>query len=257
MATATPNRLDEPLDTTVRLTTPERIVFQYPVAGPFRRFMAYLIDVVCLLLILFLLAILIGIAFGLLGAGGVGAGLILIATLVLVWGYGAFCEGVFNGQTLGKLVLGIRVISDQGVPITGAQAIIRNLVGALDGPWPFVYVLGFSSMLLTKKFQRLGDLAAGTMVIVEQRRRRSGVILLREPEVLALLPWLPIRIAAGTEMARALSEYVKYRGRIGRALREEMAEHLAAPLRVRYALPEKTPADTILCAVYHRVFVGE
>jgi uncharacterized RDD family membrane protein YckC len=257
MATATLIRPEEALDTTVRLVTPERIVFNYPLAGPFRRVVAYLLD----LMLLIFLAIVVLIAslafFGLIGAAGAGTGVFLVAYFLLMWGYGAFCEGVFNGQTVGKRLIGIRVMSDQGVPITGAQAVLRNLVGAVDGPLPFVFMLGLSSMLLTRKFQRLGDLAAGTMVVVEQRRRRVGVIRIKDPAVDAVLPWLPVRIEAGPEMARALSDYVKHRSRFGRSRREEMAAHLARPLRTQYKLPEETSADAILCAAYHRVFLGD
>ena len=80
-----------------------------------------------------------------------------------------------------------------------------------------------------------------------------------EPEVEALLPWLPLRVAAGPELARALSDYVKRRDRFGRVhrLREEMAEALARPLRRRFGLPEAASSDAVLCAVYHRVFLGE
>jgi uncharacterized RDD family membrane protein YckC len=254
MATANLTLSDEPLDTTVRIVTPERIVFQYPVAGPFRRAVGYTLD----LLVIFAVVLGLAIAAQVLTLGSPsGAGPILVGYFVIVWGYGAFCEGVFNGQTVGKRALSLRVVSDQGVPITGAQAVLRNLVGAVDGPLPFCYLTALSSMMLTRKFQRLGDLAAGTMVVVEQRRRRVGVVRVRDKAVDALLPWLPLRVAAGPEMARALSDYVKHRGRFGPARREEMAAHLARPLRERYKLPPKASSDAVLCAVYHRVFLGE
>ena len=73
----------------------------------------------------------------------------------------------------------------------------------------------------------------------------------------ALLPWLPVRVAAGPELARALSDYVQRRGRFGPARREEMAGHLARPLRDRYGLPADSTSDAVLCALYHRVFLGE
>jgi hypothetical protein len=112
-------------------------------------------------------------------------------------------------------------------------------------------------MLLTRKFQRLGDLAAGTMVVVEERQRRAGVVRVDEPAVASLLPWLPVRIAAGPELARTLSDYVKRRGRFHPALREEMAAPLAGPFRQRLGLPAAASSDAVLCAVYHRVFLGE
>lgn len=245
---------DDPLDTTVRIVTPERIVFQYPLAGPFRRLFAYLIDLALLTALVFA-ATIISLILSLGSASGVG--LFLVAYFVLTWGYGALSEAFCNGRTVGKRAMGVRVVSDQGIPITGAQAVLRNLVGAVDGLLPFFYLPGLASMLLTLKFQRLGDLAAGTMVVVEERQWRSGVVRVREPEVEALLPWLPLRIAAGPDLSRALSDYVKRRERFRPPLREEMAEPLARPLRERFGAPAGSSADALLCAVYHRVFLGE
>ncbi len=251
---STPSETLDPLDTTVRLVTPERIAFEYPLAGPFRRAVSYCVDMI-LITVLMLAAFLASLALTLGSTSGLGPA--LVAFFVIYQGYGAFCEGVFNGQTLGKHLLGLRVVSDQGVPITGAQAVLRNLVGAVDGLIPFIYLPGLSCMLLTRKFQRLGDLAAGTMVVVEERRRRVGVIRLREPAIEAVLPWLPMRIAAGPELARALSDYVRCRRRFSRSRLEQMAEPLARPLRKRFTLPPKATSDAILCAVYHRVFLGD
>ena len=187
-----------------------------------------------------------------------GLGPSLVAVFVLTWGYGAFCEGLFNGQTVGKHAMGIRVISERGVPISGAQAVLRNLVGSVDGLVPFFYQTALASMILSPKFQRLGDLAAGTMVVIEERRWRRGVTRIDDPEVAALLPWLPGRIAAGSDLARVLSDYVEARGRFGPLRRAEMAEPLARPAQkaVRNR-PISIPADAVLCAVYHQIFVGE
>ncbi|MFO0908477.1 MAG: RDD family protein [Isosphaeraceae bacterium] len=244
----------ESLDTTIRLVTPERIVFLYPLAGPFRRVFAYLIDV-CLLFLLVIVALVVSLLLSLGSLSGLGPA--LVAYFALVWGYGALCETVLNGQTPGKRALGIRVVSETGVPITGAQAVLRNLVGAVDGLIPFFYMLALASMLLTRRFQRLGDLAAGTMVVVEERQRQSGVIKIDEPDVKRLLPYLPLQIAAGPELARALSDYVTRRERFGPSLREEMAAPLARPLRARYGLPSEFRSDIVLCALYHRVFLGD
>jgi uncharacterized RDD family membrane protein YckC len=266
MATASLPQTEEPLDTTVRLVTPERIVFRYPLAGPFRRYVAYLIDVVLVFIAITVSTIvLMTLSMGSMG----GFGPVFVAYFVLMWGYRGICEVVLNGQTLGKRVVGLRVVSDRGVPITPAQAVLRNLVGSLDGTVPYflrpdltsmLLLFGLTSMLLTKKFQRLGDLAAGTMVVVEEHRRRHGVVRVNEPEVEALLPWLPLRVAAGPELARALSDYVKRRDRFSKGssgLREEIAEGLGRPLRRRFGLPEDASSDAVVCAVYHRVFLGE
>jgi uncharacterized RDD family membrane protein YckC len=242
-----------PLDSVVRLVTPERIVIAHPLAGPSRRFVAYLIDQIIIIVVLLALLLALSVTIGLNSA----LGPFLLVYFALNWGYGAFCEGVFNGQTVGKHAMGIRVISERGVPITGAQAVVRNLVGSVDGLVPLFYQTALASMFLSRKFQRLGDLAAGTMVVIEERRWRRGVTRIDDPEVAAILLWLPGRIAAGSDLARVLSDYVEVRRRFGPLRRAEMAEPLARPLRKRFGLAERYSADSVLCAVYHQVFVGE
>ena len=242
------------IDTTVRLTTPERIVFEYPLAGPFRRAYAYLLDQLFIAAVM----VVVSVAMLMLALGAFASlGPMFVAYFAMSWGYQAFCEATFNGRTLGKRAAGLRVLSDTGVAINASQAVVRNVVGAADGLLPFFYLPGLASMLLTSRFQRLGDLAAGTIVVVEETRRRSGVTRIEEKAALDLLPWLPLRIAAGSELSRALSDYVRARARFGQARREEMAEHLAGPLRARFSLPPRASADAVLCAIYHRVFLGE
>ena len=245
---------DQPIDTTVRLITPERVVFTYPLAGPFRRGLAYAIDAVVIGLLIALVAV-AALALAVLGhmAGG---GVALAAAFVLVWGYGTICEGCCNGQTVGKRLLGLRVMTTQGVPITGSQAAIRNLIGAVDGPIPFLFLPGFLSMSLTRKFQRLGDLAAGTMVVVEELRQEAKIVRVLDPVVADLILLLPLRVEASSEQARALSDYVKQRGRFAPALREEIARPFARPIMARHSLPESASGDAVLCAYYHRLFLG-
>ena len=141
--------------------------------GPFRRFVAHLLDLALVAVLLVAGVLSLDDAVRWLGCGVRPAP---VAFLVLSWGYGAICESVFSGQTAGKRAMGLRVLSDRGVPITAAQAILRNLVGAVDGLLPFCGLLGLSSMLLSARFQRLGDLAAGTMVIKEERSPRAGLV---------------------------------------------------------------------------------
>ena len=191
------------------------------------------------------------------GFGGAGIGLGLAVMFGLIWGYGTVCEGGFNGRTVGKRISGLRVVGVQGVPITASQAAIRNLLGSVDGPLPFLYLPGLASMLLTRRFQRLGDLAAGTMVIVEEVRLDAKILRVAEPAVLDLVNLLPMRVAATSDQARALSDYVKSRGRFGPDLREEIAQPLAGPIRTRHNLPEAASGDAVLCAYYHRLFLGD
>lgn len=260
MATATrPTTADpeaEPIDATTRLITPERVVFTYPLAGPARRALAYLIDAAVLGLIFAILVVVNLVLAATLGAFS-QIGLTLAIVFVLVWGYGTVAEGAFNGRTVGKSLVGLRVLSTAGVPITGSQAAIRNLIGTVDGPLPFLFVPGLASMALTRRFQRLGDLAAGTMVVVEQVRHEAKLARVDDKAVADLLEYLPLRVAATPEQARAAADYVRSRGRFLPERREEIARHLADPLRERYALPGSSPGDAVLCAYYHRIFLGD
>jgi uncharacterized RDD family membrane protein YckC len=244
---------DDGLDTSIRLVTPERITFQYPLAGPFRRAFAYLIDVLVMVIVFFCGSILA--TFLSLGSSA-SLGLIFVLLFALMFGYGAFFEAVFNGQTPGKMAMKLRVVSDQGVAINGMQAVLRNLLWGFDG-FALGYIPAIACMLVTQRFQRLGDLAAGTMVMVETTPARGIVHRVNEPAVQKLLPWLPVHAQAGPELTRALADYVRHRDRFGAARREEMAGHLARPLRVRYDLPPDATADAVVCAYYHRVFIGE
>ncbi len=245
---------DAPLDTAVCLVTPERVRFLYPLAGPFRRSLAYLIDAIVLLGLATAGTYLASLVS--LGSES-GRGLSLAILFALIWGYGAVLEGTFNGQTVGKRALGLRVMTTQGVPITGSQATVRNLLGTVDGPFPFLYLPGLTAMFLTAKFQRLGDLAAGTMVVVEERRHGGSVPRVDEASLGGLPPLLPLRVSAGPDLARALSDYVRHRPRFNRERREEIARHLAGPIRDRFQLPASASSDAVLCAFYHRLFLGE
>ena len=244
----------EALDCVVRVVTPERITLVLPLAGPGRRFVAYLLDQMALAALV-LGAIVLALVLALGARAGLGPG--LVAYFVLSWGYGAFCEGVFDGQTLGKHALGIRVVSENGVAITGAQAVVRNLVGVVDGLLPFCFLVGLSCMVISRRFQRVGDLAAGTIVMIEERRARPAISRVNNRDVEALLLWLPRRVAAGPRLARVLSDYADKRRRFTPERRNEMAEHLAQPLRARYSIDGNVSADVVLCAFYNRVLLGD
>ncbi len=128
---------DELLDTTVRLVTPERIVFQYPIAGPFRRSLGYLLDFFVTILIItaciFVLNILTFWSMS-------GMGPLFVVMFLVNWGYGGFCEG-FLHRPHDRQVGDRRALpSPQGVPITGAQAVLPEIWSeCLDGPIPPVF----------------------------------------------------------------------------------------------------------------------
>lgn len=146
--------------------TPEQININFHKAGIGSRFFAALIDTVLLLLIAFVGSYvnekLLGDMRSVLG-NWVAAinGIIVFA---LIWGYYMVFEIVTNGQSPGKRILGLRVIRVGGYPINFADAAIRNLVRVVDF-LPIGYCIGFTVMLINGNWQRLGDLAAGTLVV--------------------------------------------------------------------------------------------
>lgn len=242
-----------PIDTTIRLVTPERVAFQYPLAGPFHRACSYLIDLAVVVGI-GLAGLLLSLAVGLGTQSGMG--LYFVVLFVLYYFYGAICEALFNGRTPGKKAMGLRVVSVEGMPITATQAVLRNLLWALDGIWPFAYLPAVACMVASRRFQRLGDLAAGTMVVVERRIGKGRIVRPDNALAAKVLAILPATVPAGPELSRALADYAKTRTRYSPARREEIAEHLAGPIRRRYDLPAGLPADAVLCAVYERTFLG-
>jgi uncharacterized RDD family membrane protein YckC len=156
----------------LEIDTPENVVFGYEVAGIGSRFLAALVDTVLIIILqaivyITLLLIVRGFLEGLEGlTGWVTAALGLIA-FALLWGYYIFFELLWNGQSPGKRLFKLRVIRADGTPITLTESLIRNLVRLLD-LLPFFYGIGIVTMFADRQSRRLGDLAAGTLVVFEQ-----------------------------------------------------------------------------------------
>src|SRR5260221_1578978 len=113
------------LDTTTDIETPEHVRFRYRVAGPSRRAIAYVFDLVVravVLLVFSILGLLGGIADG---KGGASTGVLLLIAFVLEWGYFLFWETVWNGQSPGKRVMKLRVVTSEGNPLTFVQSALR------------------------------------------------------------------------------------------------------------------------------------
>jgi len=155
------------IDTTHHLETPEGIDIGINPTGPIARGLAVFIDSLIRQLVVALAAG--GAAY----AGAAGVGFVLIAWFLLEWFYPVVFEVLGNGQTPGKRAFGLRVINRDGTPIGWGASLIRNLLRVVDF-LPFFYVTGVISMLCSRDFQRLGDLAAGTLVVGVNEPRPSG-----------------------------------------------------------------------------------
>lgn len=163
----------EKLDTVRRYETPEGIVLRIRIAGPASRAYAWLIDS----------AIKIGIyiAFGMTLSfmGKAGFGIMMIVMFAVEWFYPVVFE-VLRGATPGKKVLGLSVIHDNGTPVHFSSSMIRNLLRFVDF-LPFLYGFGLAAVLINKDFKRLGDMAAGTLVVYEEEEKKLGTIFSVKP----------------------------------------------------------------------------
>ncbi len=147
--------------------TPEHVEVRLELAGVGSRVAAALLDTILVYLSLMLL-ILVGSDVG--DVGGAGGGWVtavfILLLFALIWGYFAAFEAWNGGRTPGKQALGIRVVMDTGQPVTAGAAVVRNLVRLLDCYFPFLPVLpALLLMFLNKSNKRLGDMAAGTIVV--------------------------------------------------------------------------------------------
>jgi uncharacterized RDD family membrane protein YckC len=242
----------EQLDSIIRVVTPEFIAFEYRVAGPFRRLPAYLIDLVVIFGLCFLLTIFL-IPVGILSPG-MYQFVILVSYFAIFWFYCGTLEAVFNGQTLGKWLLGLRAVNYDGLPINAMQAISRNLIRFAD---TFLLLAGLVVMMMNRRYQRLGDLVAGTIVIVEERHWLTGVAKLDDPRAIQLAAHIPPNFVISRSLARALATYVERRRFFHPQRRREVARHLAEPLLAKFGLPFDTSYDLMLCSLYYRKFIAD
>ena len=245
------------LDTHIEIITPENIAFHYRVAGPFRRLPAFLIDLVIRLLLAAGGLIATSIFFGAAGLNELGFGLTLLLWFFLAWFYGGLFETFWNGQTPGKRLMNIRVVSIEGQPITPLQAILRNILREVDAQPFWLYQVGLLAAMSNPRFQRLGDLACGTMVIVEERRYLQEVIRTGEPEAMRVASLIPPSFQPSRSLGRALAAYVQRRRLFPWGRRMEIARHLGEPLRLKFQLPVNTDLDLLLCGLYHRTFIAD
>ena len=148
------------------IRTPEGIAFPLLLAGPISRFLAWLVDAACV--VAASIALRIGASvMGLLSADLANA-FFAVLYFVLSIGYPIVTEWRWRGQTIGKRLLRLRVMDVQGLRLQLSQVIVRNLLRFVDS-FPILYTIGGMVCFFTKRAQRLGDLAANTIVVRDPR----------------------------------------------------------------------------------------
>jgi uncharacterized RDD family membrane protein YckC len=211
----------EKLDTLQTVELAEGIEIRLRIAGPLVRAGAYLVDLVIRVLILTAVSIafaISGIAIG----GKVAMGLWMLAWFLLDWFYPVIFEAGKRGATPGKRVAGLRVVQATGSPITLGQAVVRNFLRFIDGMPFFTYGIGLGSCLASRRFQRLGDLAAGTVVVYT---KTAPQIIIASPPPMQAVP-LPVGLTA--DETRALVLFRERAGLWSEGRRVEIGDHATA-----------------------------
>jgi uncharacterized RDD family membrane protein YckC len=151
---------------TLRIQTPEGIFFSLQLAGPIPRFMAWTIDAASISVIASVSSVLLNF-LGIISRDLAAAAAVLAYFLVSI-GYGILTEWYWQGQTIGKRLLRLRVMDVQGLRLRFSQVVIRNLLRFVD-TLPVFYMVGGLACLISTRAQRLGDFAANTIVVWNPR----------------------------------------------------------------------------------------
>ncbi len=205
------------LDTRLRVETPEGIDLLLRPAGLIPRALAFAIDLAIRGAILLALYIVLGLL------GELGAGLGAILLFLVTWWYMVLFEVLNQGRSPGKQLLGLRVIHDDGTPVSWAASLTRNLLRFGD-LLPFGYTLGILSCLNHPAFKRLGDLAAGTLVVYRDQPTAPGEV----PDIAAEIS----PIALSRDEQKAILAFAERQAGLSTARREELAGILADTLEV-------------------------
>ena len=203
------------LDTTRRVATPEGIELTLRLAGPVPRALAWGVDLLLRVAIVMVVSMIAG------QFGHAGRGVIYLAAFFVEWVLPAAFEARWGGQTPGKRLFGLAVLNDDGTPLRWPGALTRNLLRAVDF-LPLFYCVGLVAMLLNRDFKRLGDLAAGTVVVYQSREVEPARKI---PEAAPIAP----AVALDLDEQRAVLELAERSTGLTRERVEELAE-LPKPL---------------------------
>ncbi len=221
------------------IETPEGIIFSYPLATPVTRSLACAVDTAAWAGTAWF-AVRMANAAGIVSADWAGfLGVILYFAISI--GYAISLEWRWRGQTLGKRLFGLRVIDMHGLRLEPAQIVIRNLLRLVDA-LPMFYLVGGIAALVSRNGQRLGDLAANTVVAHERRREVPDLETIAPAKYNSLLAWphlaRRLRTLASPEAVRLAVEAVSRRDGYEALARVALFRDLAAYFRSLVRFPE-------------------
>jgi uncharacterized RDD family membrane protein YckC len=217
----------DPLDK-LTIDTPEQTSLEFPLAGIGSRFLAMAADTLIQIVAGFVLFLVLVIAIPALSLAGrlasqwAIAGMI-IGVFVIYYGYFAFFEATWNGQTPGKRYVQLRVMKDDGRPINPYDAIARNLLRIVD-QLPFLYGIAILCVFLSKQNKRLGDFVAGTVVVHEKTVEAARPF--QQTQIDASAPTYDVRRITADEL-HLIETFLQRRDTFDPALRGSMAAQIA------------------------------
>jgi len=223
---------------TLVIRTPEGIAFSMLLAGPVSRFLSWAMDFACISVLASAAGVVVSI-FGLISADFARAFMVLIFFVIQV-GYGIVMEWVWRGQTVGKRLLRLRVVDMQGLRLQFSQIVIRNLLRFVD-TLPLFYLVGGVACLVNRRAQRLGDVAANTVVIRVPKINQPNLdpLLAGKYNSLREHPHLAARLhqRVSPAEARVALQALLRRDELDPAARIELFGEIAAHVRSRVEFP--------------------
>jgi len=230
------------------IETPEQTALDFAIAGIGSRFVAIALDT----LIQMAAGLVVGIAGGFSTAGlarlwpnsGVWAvAILLLFYFLLYFGYFAFFEIIWNGQTPGKRRVGIRVVKDSGRPLTPSECIGRNLMRIVD--WmPAFYAVGIVSALITKENKRLGDLIVGSLVIRESSLNAIRPTWQSPESAIGPTPAPLGSINLSNDECSLIESFLNRRYDLEPFVRHDMADEILRRLKPKLTLPLENTGST-------------
>ena len=243
-------------DDQITIETPEHIQLNYELAGIGSRFLAGFVDTLIQTVAIAIIAVaayLIGSLEGDVGRVPIRVVIIAGASLLIVIGYFVLFEMIWDGQSPGKRMAGLRVIRTDGTPIAIGDSLVRNILRLVD-LIPVYYTVGIIAIFFSKRCQRLGDLAAGTIVVKERARdlptgptpvaeaRPTPFVIPAPEEILSIL-----REGLGRLTPQELStvdRFIERRFELDAEARFRLSRQIAAPLRLHFPALQATDLPT-------------
>lgn len=212
----------------LEVETSDHVVLRYDLAAAGNRGFAAIVDFIIAALIFVGALFAFGIASNIFVDMAPWTGVLFMLTLLIAWCYFVLLEWLWQGQTVGKRMFGLRVIRDDGAPAGFIAVLIRNLVRVVDF-LPAFYGLGLVMVIVSARSQRLGDIAAGTYV-VRAPRPRLDYFSLRTATPLGDGATLEMRVLPG-EVQRLVREFVAREAKLRPAERAKVAKQIADRVR--------------------------